>query len=312
MAEVTLLDGCRILLSTINELDDTQRQMDNIEKSFFRYIKENKLVEYKTVKSKIRFALDVSIAFGAIFSLFLTFIGGSGLIYLIIYGAYYGYRLYVNFQKKQNDRILNILTVIMYFVSALVVVSMFLRSIVVGAIMTVLGAAAVLIASSVKNKMLRKENLKIHKENLVLAEKNEQFSIQYDSLCNTYKELSNKLDMQAQGWMPAVYLNKDAMSFFVDCLLKRRADTVKELSNLYQYELQKRREYEQRERHHREQLDTIEKENRLNREQAERHHQETNRLMRQHHREEIAALDNIASSLDMLTYEAYRLDSHFY
>ncbi len=312
MAAVSLLEGCRMLLSTITQIDDTESRMNNIERSFYSFIKENKLVEYKSVKSKIKFALDASIAFGAIFSLFLTFIGGSGLIYLIIYGAYYGYRLYTNFNKKQNNQILNILTVIMYIVSALVVVSMFLRSIVVGVVMAVLGVVSVLIATNLKNKMLTKENMKIHQENLALAEKNEQFSIQYNSLCNTYKELNDKLEIQAQGWMPEAYLNKDAMSFFVDCLLKRRADTIKELANLYEHELQVRREYEQRERHNREQLDIIEKENRLNREQAERHHQETNRLMHQHHREEIAALDNIASSLDMLTYEAYRLDRHFY
>ncbi len=292
MAVMTLLEGCRMLMSTINSIDETQNQMNIVENSFYSSIQENQLVEYKTAESKVKFALDASIAFGAVFSLFLTLVGGSGLIYLLIYGAYYGYRLYMNIQKRTNDQILKVATIIMYFVSALVIVSMFLRSIVVGAIMVVLGGVSVLIAVAIKNKLLANENKKIQAQNMVIAEKNKQLTMQYKSLSEKFSEQWDRLEMQAGDWMPREYLNKDAMSFFIKCLAGRRADSVKELANLYAEELYKRREQEQRERHHQEQMEAIRREGELTREQAERHQ-----------KERLAKMDAINDSIFNVAYE---------
>ena len=295
---MTLLEGCRMLMSTINSIDETQNQMNIVENSFYSSIQENQLVEYKTAESKVKFALDASIAFGSVFSLFLTLVGGSGLIYLLIYGAYYAYRLYMNIQKRTNDQKLKVASIIMYVVSALVIVSMFLRSIIVGAIMVVLGGVFVLIAVAIKNKLLASENKKIQAYNLEVAEKNKQLSMQYKSLSEQFSEQWDRLEMQAGDWMPRQYLNKDAMSFFINCLVGRRADSVKELANLYAYELQKRREYEQRERHNRERIAAMERQEQLNREQAERHHKEHQ-----------AKMDEIN---DNIFYAAYAIDNANY
>ena len=310
MDRISLQEGCKTLLSTINQLDNTQRQMDAIERSYFSAIKENQLIEYKSVKSKFKLAMESSIAFGAVFSLFLMLVGGAGLLYLILYAGYYGYRLIMSLQKKQNNKVLDTLTIIMFVISILVIVSMFLRSIVVGIIMAVIGVIAVLIASNVTNKRLMKENEKIREQNRIFAEKNRELTTQYKQLAGTYSQLIKLLNQQANNWMPAHYLHADALNFFLDCLAKYRADTLKELINLYEAELRHREDVARSERQHEEQIAAIRAEGALIREQQEYHHQQTIAAMDRNYREITAAYDRVASAYESAAYEINSLNRH--
>lgn len=78
------------------------------------------------------------------------------------------------------------------------------------------------------------KNKKIAAHNQEVEDHNANVQARRTALYNRYKELQTELNRNAPSWFPPDYYNMEAIDFFINVVRNNRADSVKEMVNLFE------------------------------------------------------------------------------
>lgn len=79
-----------------------------------------------------------------------------------------------------------------------------------------------------------KKNEQVEQHNIAINEHNAQLQAQYDETAAQLASLKKELFGNTSSWYPASYYSLNAAEFFVNVVENYRADTIKEMVNLYE------------------------------------------------------------------------------
>lgn len=121
--------------------------------------------------------------------------------------------------------LMNIVRAIMYGTTALVV------------FMAVLFAIAFVLVKTI----IKRKNQQIDQENAATQQYNQEIQRQYDETVRRLKQLTKEMVDGSQSWYPRSYYCEYAVEFFVEAVENYRADSVKEMVNLFENSEHQRR-----------------------------------------------------------------------
>lgn len=82
--------------------------------------------------------------------------------------------------------------------------------------------------------LIRKQNKKIDSHKAEVTKENMELQRQYQQTVELMSAYKKELQQKTSDWYPRAYYTEDAIKFFVDAVENYRADSIKELVNLYE------------------------------------------------------------------------------
>lgn len=98
----------------------------------------------------------------------------------------------------------------------------------------VLGILMLAAVIAVEVYFINEKNKKIAAGNQNVAANNEEVRAKRKALYDQYLALQNELQRRAPSWFPPDYYNMEAVNFFIHAIRNGRADSVKEMVNLFE------------------------------------------------------------------------------
>lgn len=96
------------------------------------------------------------------------------------------------------------------------------------------GIFALVVVIAVDVGLILMKNKKIAAENQDASANNEQVRAKRQQLYDQYQALQRELQRNAPNWFPPDYYNIEAVNFFIHAIRNGRADSVKEMVNLFE------------------------------------------------------------------------------
>lgn len=137
--------------------------------------------------------------------------------------------LYVKRNEKSN------LKIVAYGILILLTGSLFYSTIVNGYYIDMIIMASFAIVALIAILFLvREKNKKIDEHNIEVDVNNTHMQIQYNQTVQQLEVYKKELFQKTGAWYPRAYYTQDAINFFINAVENYRADTVKEMVNLYE------------------------------------------------------------------------------
>jgi hypothetical protein len=215
------LYSARNLIGNIFQEKDT---LDNICASYEGLQEE---ISTKGVVNKGKIILNCSIvAYGVILLMRMQWFF---LICLILYGI-------AKLKGKTESKFYKLLDIIFKIQGIYLIYACITSPQLIPAYILLFGIAGIISAVIIISK-----NKSVRKTNELAEQKNNELHIQYGehrAICDGYQ---NELANLTQSWFPQSYLSADCVDYFISAMESYRADSVKELINLYEQEMHNRR-----------------------------------------------------------------------
>lgn len=226
-----LSEKLNTIYAILNRYADITNEVAFIERQLMDY---KKYIETKTLKGKANITMATGVVVLAVITLLLSLIYrdfGNVLFIAIVLIVHFGCRNIYPKISKVAAGILVFLTVMQLVNTVELAVSGYWGE----AIFLVI-ALPIGIAVMVKTLKVNRSYVDSHNE--AVREHNAPYIQKYQELCAESQALDTELRFVIQGWYPPDYVNMAAVEFFIDAVRKGRADSMKELANLYEKELQ--------------------------------------------------------------------------
>lgn len=134
-------------------------------------------------------------------------------------------------QIRNDIGLFGLITVIVYYISIFFFYIMVISIILEGG---ALGIIVFLAVIGIEVFFIVKKNQKIAAANQDIAVNNEQVRTQRKALYDQYSALQQELRTHAPNWFPPDYYSIEAVDFFLHAIRNGRADSVKEMVNLFE------------------------------------------------------------------------------
>ena len=82
--------------------------------------------------------------------------------------------------------------------------------------------------------VIRKNNQHVEKKNTAISQQNSELQAQYDRTAQQLAALKKELFGKTSSWYPKSYYSLNAVEFFINAVENYRADSVKEMVNLFE------------------------------------------------------------------------------
>lgn len=172
-----------------------------------------------------------------IVGIILAAVEGMFLLMALISGDYFNLEisivalviLYVKRNEKSNLKILAYAILILLAANLFytVIINAFYLDMIIMAFLAIAALIAILLVVKIKNKKIDERNIEVDVDNM-------HAQIQYDKTVQTLEQYKKELFEKSGSWYPRAYYTQDAVEFFVNAVENYRADTVKEMVNLYE------------------------------------------------------------------------------
>lgn len=219
-----LLQGLYYVRNQINQIFNIYEQQRRIVASY-RSKKSN--ISTAGVKNQSKIILGIILVTEVCMFLLSALISGNYisleilLIPIVI--------IYVKRDEKSKAKTVAYGILALYTVSYLCFVILYKSYVNIILIVVFATVATVAILATVKAK-----NQKIDEYNTEVDENNAHLQMQYSQTVQQLERLKKELFNKTSTWYPREYYTQDAVNFFVSAVENYRADTVKEVVNLYE------------------------------------------------------------------------------
>lgn len=232
-----LLNGLNYVKELISKIINVQQRQVKI---VAQYREEEASISVAGVKNKGKMLMIVLLALINAFYLVIALAGGGFgffIFYLILEGV-----LGLTWKKKSKLKIAALALLVIITVGTCILL---FENMTTGIAEILIVLLVIVIAVIVYG--IRWKNQQIDKKNALINDQNNELHKQYDVTVQQLKQLKQELFQNTSSWYPRNYYCLDAVDFFIHAVANYRADTVKEMVNLFESsEHQKRMEAGQR------------------------------------------------------------------
>lgn len=228
-----LLDGLNYVKKTITKIINIQKQQVKI---VAQYREEEANISVSGVKDAGKMAVIGLVMLITLFLLVMSVLGGgfgAVIFFLVLEGV-----VALTWKKKSKIKTVALVLLIVYTIAISVSI---MESMSIGLAVFLLILLAIIVAVGIR--VVKWQNKKIDEKNAVISDQNSELHRQYDDTVQQIAKLRQELKQETSSWYPNDYYSLDAVDFFIHAISNHRADSVKEMVNLYEdSEHQKRME----------------------------------------------------------------------
>jgi len=219
-----LLQGLYYVRNQVNQIFNIYEQQRRIVASY-RSKQENISIDGVKSQSKI----IVGIVLAAVLGMFLLLAVVSGNYFNLEMAIFSIVILYVKRNEKSN------LKVVAYGILIFLAGSLLYSTIVNGYyIDMIIMAGFALLALIAILLVIKGKNKKIDEYNIKADVNNTHLQVQYNQTVQQLEVYKKELFQKTGAWYPRAYYTQDAINFFITAVENYRADSVKEMVNLYE------------------------------------------------------------------------------
>ena len=231
MDRTELLQKLRNIQKLINSIINTSAKQINI---LAQYRQTEAEISFNGAKNKTKATMFILYGGLLLFFLLQALLGGGGIVDLILFAALGGYCFF--WKSKPRSK----LKVIAWGLLALLSVYSLIagmRNLLTTIVLLIMLAIVVIVGLAIVRRM----NADTAEKNAATIAHNTEVNQQYNETVQQLNKLQKELREAGEGWYPPSYYCKDAADFFVNAISNFRADSIKEVVNLYESEGHKKR-----------------------------------------------------------------------
>lgn len=219
-----LLQGLYYVRNQVNQIFNIYEQQRRVVASY-RSKKQN--ISTSGVQNQSKIILGIILA--AVLGMYLLMALISGKFFELEIAAVAIVILYVKRNEKSMLKILAYGILIMLTVSLVYTVFAggYYLDMIIMAVFAIAALVAILVVVRVKNQKIDEHNIEVDVNNM-------HAQVLYDQTVQLLDACKKELFQNSSSWYPRAYYTKDAIEFFISAVENFRADTVKEMVNLYE------------------------------------------------------------------------------
>lgn len=223
----SLLEGLNYVRSMTVQMQSVLEEYIKLERAF-----RSKQAQISTsgVKDRSKLMILTVLATVLVFNLFIYMLTrDSNTLLSMVIAVAAGLFFWKKRRQKSKLKWIALLFVVFYFYTIFESLFRFMTPFI--AVILMLFMALVIAAEYF---FITGKNKKIAAHNREVEDHNASVQAQRTALYNRYKELQTELNRNTPSWFPPDYYNMEAIDFFINVVRNNRADSVKEMVNLFE------------------------------------------------------------------------------